>query len=92
LPANAKQLTRCRKTAVLVGFERDGELRTGDDAISLRARAPERCVYGFMELLGEQVDSEAVKRFRARNPQFVASIVPTPRGTIAFEVPHLMPA
>eukprot|EP00048_Salpingoeca_helianthica_P017602 m.238108 g.238108 ORF g.238108 m.238108 type:complete len:494 (+) comp21576_c0_seq1:51-1532(+) len=74
-----------RKTAVLVGFERDGEIRTGDDAVSLRIRAPERCVYGFMDLLGEKVGSEAVNRFLARNPQFRVKIVPTHRGTVAFE-------
>jgi molecular chaperone DnaK (HSP70) len=75
-----------RKTSVVVGFEQDGEMRVGEDGIALKVRAPTRCFYGLMELLGQSLDSYTATKFLDENPQFKHVVVSTERNTIAFKV------
>jgi molecular chaperone DnaK (HSP70) len=75
-----------RKTSVVVGFEQDGEIRIGEEGVALKVRAPKRCLYGFLELLGAPFDGPVVAAFLKENPQFNGVLVATERNTAAFKV------
>ena len=81
-----------RKTPVVIGFEQDGEIRVGDGALALKVRAPTRCFFGLMQLLGEKFTSQTSQLFLAQNPQFDGVMVETKSGTVGFKVSTLPPS
>ena len=49
--------------SVVVGFEHDGEMRTGEDGVALKVRSPSRGLFGFLQLLGAPFESDVVTAF-----------------------------
>ncbi len=81
-----ERAVRAKDHGVVVGFEQDGEIRIGEEGVALKVRAPKRCLYGFLELLGAPFDGPVVAAFLKENPQFNGVLVATERNTAACKV------
>lgn len=72
-----------RKTSVAVAM-RDGERMFGGDAVNVGVKAPKKCYFYFLDLVGKKFDHPQVKLFRERFPYYEMKPHPE-RGTVLFQ-------